>query len=125
MKKYEFIVKYGFDDKDKVIIDETELEKALYIHKYNDVAVLAGKQITGRNIIVIEPYRVITISKVTVDGEEKEIERCEYERLNKGFDLLRKTREKIDMMIRSGKTNLIGKNVALPEFPQDEIKELE
>jgi len=116
MKIYEFIVKYGYGDNEKVIVGLDELEKALYIQKYDDVAVLGGKQINGNNIIVIEPYRIGLLRTVTVSGEVKEFYSYEYENLDEAFAEVRKSREKIDYLLKTGKKNLIGTNAHLPEF---------
>jgi hypothetical protein len=123
-----FRVKYGYGVADQVSINETELEKALYAQKFGEVVQIGNKQINGRNIIVIEPhwhfytgwYDYYTPST----GEDfAQIERdCP-----KGLDgVISKYRERVDYLITTGRKNLIGKNVLLPELdkPKEDIKNL-
>jgi hypothetical protein len=124
-----FKVKYGYTIADQVSIDETELEKALYAQKFGEVVQLGNKQVNGRNIIVIEPhwhyYTGWYDYYEPLNGDDfAQIERDAPKELLEG--MIRNYRERVDYLINTGRKNLIGKNVSLPELdkPKEEIKSL-
>jgi len=123
-----FRVNYGFTALEKISIDETELEKAVYAHKYCEVVQLSNRQINGKYIIDIMPdihyYTGWYDSYSPSTGEDfAQIKRDCPEGLD---EMIKKYREKIDYLISTGRKNLIGKNVSLPELdqPREETKQL-
>jgi hypothetical protein len=123
-----FRVKYGFSSFDQVSITEKELEKALYAQKFGEVVQIGGKQVNGRNIIVIEPhYHKYTgwypNYEPTTGEDWKQIERdCP-----KGLDnIIRVYRERVDYLLNTGRKNMIGKNIYISELdkPKEETKNL-
>ena len=124
-----FKVKYGYTVADQVSIDETELEKALYAQKFGEVVQLGSKQVNGRNIIVIEPhwhYYTGWYDYYEPQGGDDfaQIERDAPKELLES--MIRDCRERVDYLINTGRKNMIGKNISLPELdkPKDEIKNL-
>lgn len=127
-KELRFRVKYGFNNLDKISIDETELEKALYAQKFGEVVQLRNKQINGKYIIDISPdvhyyTEWFDTYEPTTGDDIKQIERDCPPELN---DVIRQYRERVDYLIYTNRRNLIGKNVAIPELdkPKDEVKQL-
>jgi len=127
-KELKFIVRFGYGTLDRVSIGVDELEKALYAQKFGEVALIGGKQIKGNEIKVIEPdYHYYTgwySSYEPSTGDDfAQIERDCPKGLN---DVIRNYRERVDFLINTGRKNLIGKNISLPELDKskEEIKNL-
>jgi hypothetical protein len=128
MKELRFKVKYGYTAMDRVSITDFELEKALYAQRFGIPVLLGGKQISGKEIKVIEPdYHYYTgwyESYVPNSGEDwLQIERDCPPMLE---NIIRHKRERIDYLISSNQKHLIGKNVEIPELdkPKEEVKQL-
>jgi hypothetical protein len=128
MKELRFKVKYGYTAMDRVSITDSELEKALYAQRFGIPVLLGGKQISGKEIKVIEPdYHYYTgwyESYVPNSGEDwLQIDRDCPPMLE---NIIRHKRERIDYLISSNQKHLIGKNVEIPELdkPKEEVKQL-
>lgn len=106
--KYQFLVKYGFSEGDKVIIHKEDLEKALYAQKFGVVAQLADRQINGKYIISITPYKILKEHRFTAGGEEKVVTLSEYENLKEMDPMIEEVRKKIDYLIKTNQKQLIG-----------------
>jgi hypothetical protein len=123
-----FKVRFGYTAMDRVSIDESELEKALYAQRFGVPVLLGGKQISGKEIKVIEPdYHFYTgwyESYVPNSGDDwLQIERdCPSDLEN----IIRHKRERIDYLISTNQKNLIGRNVVIPELDKtkEEVKQL-
>lgn len=50
-----FRVKFGFDEKEEILVDETELAKAFYIHLTGKKAIFKNGSVSGDKIISITP----------------------------------------------------------------------
>lgn len=127
-KEYWFKVKYGFSALDQVSITDLELEKALYAQKFGITVQLGDKQINGKYIISIEPhwhkYTGWYDSYNPTTGDDfKQIERDCPKELD---SVIREKRARVDYLISHKQTNLIGKNVEIPELdaPKAELKEI-
>lgn len=124
-----FRVIYGFGVVDQVSIQKDELQKALYAQKFGEVVQLAGKQINGKYIRVIEPhfhkYTGWYESYEPKDGEDlAQIKRDCPPDLE---EIIRQEREKVDYLISTGKKHLIGKNIEIPELEkpkQNQVSEI-
>lgn len=127
MKDLRFIARYGFTTMDQISFGIDELEKALYMHKYGVSGILNGKQLSGKYIIVVEEdihyYTGWNRSYSPKTGEDfAQIERDCPKGMKK---MIENTKKKIDYLINTKQTHLIGKNVVIPELEaQGEIKKL-
>jgi hypothetical protein len=128
MKELRFKVRFGYTAMDRVSITDSELEKALYAQRFGIPVLLGGKQISGKEIKVIEPdYHYYTgwyESYVPNSGEDwLQIDRDCPPMLE---NIIRHKRERIDYLISSNQKHLIGKNVEIPELdkPKEEVKQL-
>ena len=113
-----FRIKYGYSTADQVSVDETELEKALYAQKFGEVVQLGNKQVNGRNIIVIEPHWHYYTGwydyyEPSTGEDWEQIKRDCPPLLD---EVIKSYRERVDYLINTGRKNLIGKNIVLPEL---------
>jgi hypothetical protein len=115
-KRY-FKVKYGYTMSDQVSIEEGELEKAIYAQIKGVPVQFGNAYINGKNIISITPHWHRHTGWYDYyepkDGEDwKQIERdCpSYEGIIEHY------KERVALLAGTGRANLIGKGVELPEL---------
>lgn len=119
-KEKRFKVKYGYSVADQVSIGVDELEKALYAQKFGEVVQLGSKQVNGRNIIVIEPHWHFYTGWYDYYEPQNGDDFAQIERdCPPGLeDTIREYRERVDYLITTGRKNMIGKNIDLPELAE-------
>lgn len=118
----------GYNAEDYIEINETELEKAYGAFLLKKDSVYSGGAVRGSEIIAIQPdfHRTMGWNRGYKLGED------DYAELrHKGIDnkmrvMIENTKNKIQYFINSGQTDLIGKNVDIPELdkPNEITKEL-
>jgi hypothetical protein len=124
MKDLKFKVRFGYGAMDRVSVGTNELEKALYAQKFGVPVLLGGKQISGKEIKVIEPdYHYYTgwydsYQPNTAD-DFKQIERDCPKCLD---ETIRHYRERVDLLLATGRKQLVGKNVELPELTKPTLE---
>jgi hypothetical protein len=111
---------------DRVSIGVNELEKALYAQKFGVPVLLGGKQISGKEIKVIEPdYNYYTgwyeSYQPNTPEDMLQIERDCPKYLD---ETIRHYRERVDLLLATGRKQLVGKNVDLPELTKPAMREL-
>lgn len=120
-----FKVKFGFNMSDQVSIGEEELEKAVYAQIMGLPIQLGNSYINGRNIISISPHW------------HKHTGWYDWYEPSSGDDFLQIKRDcpdytgvieyyknRVNLLMQSGRTKEIGKNIDLPELDSG-IKKLD
>jgi len=124
MKKYYFQVKYGFNADDYLSIEYHELEKATFAHLTGAVVAFDSGSVSGKNIIVIKEdfVRAMGWNKgyqlTPEDNAEIEIKCKDY----KG--LVASMKEKVQYLINTNQTNLIGKGFEMPKQVENSVSEM-
>jgi hypothetical protein len=126
MKELKFKVRFGYTAMDRVSIGTDELEKALYAQKFGVPVLLGGKQISGKEIKVIEPdYNYYTgwydSYQPSTSDDYAQLERDCPKCLD---ETIRHYRERVDLLLATGRKQLVGKNVALPELDKPTVEQL-
>lgn len=128
MKTY-YKILHGFNPEDYIEIEDTELQKAYYAFLQKKDAVFSGGAVRGGLIQTIKPdfHRTMGWNRGHKLGED------DFAELNqKGIDkkmqnLLSETKEKVQYLIKTNQTHLIGTNFELPKIDErisDDIKQL-
>ena len=109
MKYYKVV--WGYQPEEYIPIDETELEKALYAHISGKVAIFKEGSINGSRISVIAPDVCRAMGwnrgyKLTPEDYEEFDDREGV----KYAGYLAEVKDRVNYLINSGKTDLIGKN---------------
>lgn len=123
-----FRVKYGFGTADRVTISEEELEKAIYAQVKGMPVKLGNAYINGRNIISITPnYHKYTSWNPWYEPESPE-DWNQIKRDCPSFDgVLDYYQDRVRLLMSTGRENMIGQGVELPELeaPKEEVKKIE
>lgn len=121
-----FKVKYGYSTADQVSITENEIEKAIYAQIKGVPVQFGDAYINGRNIISITPHwhkhtGWYDYYEPTTGDDWKQIERdCpSYEGVVEYY------KNRVSHLLETGKQNLIGKNVPIPEIEKVTVLEIE
>ena len=126
MKKRYFKIKIGYGASDFVSIDETELEKAYGVFLTDGKGIFSGGTVRGQDIIAIQEdwHRAMGYNpewKITA-VDRNEIAKCGVEREYQG--VLAKVSRKVQYLVQNNQSQLIGKNVDIPELETQEHKAL-
>ena len=128
MKDLKFKVKFGYSIMDRVSIGVNELEKALYAQKFGVPVLLGGKQISGKEIKVIEPdyHHYTGWFESYIPNTPEDMLQIERDCPKEIEGTIRQYRERVDYLLATGRKQLVGKNVLLPELdkPKDITLEL-
>lgn len=118
----------GYNAEDYIEINETELEKAYGAFLLKKDSVYSGGAVRGSEIIAIQPdfHRTMGWNRGYKLGEDDYAELRHKGIDNKMRTMIENTKNKIQYFINSGQTDLIGKNVDIPELdkPNEITKEL-
>ena len=126
MKKMYFKIQVGYDQSQYIEINEDELEKAYYCFLHKKDSLFSGGAVKGENILYILPdyHRIMGWNKgwkLTIDDE---IELKEKKISNKCRDLISSAQEKVKLVVKEDKTDLIGKTIERPKEFEDMTKKL-
>lgn len=121
-KIYWWKVRYGFNASDCVVIQESEIEKAIYAQIKKAPIQLGDKYINGSNIIVIEPnYHKYTGWFDSYEPKEAD-DFLQIKRDCPDFTgRLEHYKNRVQYLLQNGKQDLIGKNVELPEIQREPV----
>jgi hypothetical protein len=123
-----FRVKYGFNMADKATIPETEVEKAIYAQVKGIPVKLGNSYINGRNIIAITPnYHKYTGWNEWYEPESPD-DWTQIKRDCPNFDgVLDYYQDRVRLLMSTGRENLIGQGVDLPELetPKEDAKRID
>lgn len=117
-------IKTGYNELDFVPIDQSELETAFYAFLSDSKAIFKNGVVRGKDIIAITPdyHREMNWNythKLNVD-DFAELRKLGIE--SKAMNLLETAKEKVQYLIKTNQTNLIGKNVDIGLKSRNEIR---
>jgi len=113
-----FKIIHGYNPEDYIEINKEEVEKAFYCFLEKKDAVFSGGAIKGSNILMIKP----NFHKVMGWNRGHKLDEYDYAEISsKGLDrkmenFLQNKKDKVQYLIKSGKQDLIGKNIDIPEL---------
>lgn len=113
-----FLVKYGFSRDEVIQIDHTEVEKAIYAHLKGITVAFKNGSVSGDRIIAIVP----DFNSELGWGLDHKLDSYDYGDLDrvglreKYQSFLSEIKEKVQYLMQTGQTNLIGKNAKIPEL---------
>ncbi len=118
--KYFKIIR-GYSAEDYIEINETELEKAYGAFLMKKDSVYSGGAVRGSEILAIQPdyHRTMGWNRGYKLGDLDYSELREKGIENKMRDMISNTKLKIQYLIENGKSELIGKNVEIPELKEN------
>ena len=113
-----FKVIRGWGSENFIPIDETELEKATYAHMTGKVVVFNNGSINGDAITAIQPdyHREMGWAYGHDMGPDDWNDLNDKNIPYKYAGVIGKAKAKVQYLMQSGKENLIGQNVKLPEL---------
>ena len=104
-----FKIEIGYDAMDYVPIDETELDKAVYIHLTGKVGAFKEGSVSGKNIIAIRPDW--NRAKGWNDGyQPSQDDIADISKVGRYYQgAIEEAKQRVHDLIASGQTDLIGK----------------
>jgi hypothetical protein len=116
----------GYGTEDYLEIEDSELEKAYYCFLEKKDSIFSGGAIKGSQILAIQP----DFHKTMGWNRGYKLDEYDYADMNeKGIDkklqhLLSETKEKVQYLIETNQTHLIGKNADFPRIENSKEKEI-
>lgn len=127
-----FKIIHGYSPEDYIEITKEEVEKAYYCFLEKKDSIFSGGAIKGSNILMVKP----DLHKVMGWNRGYKLDEYDYAEIReKGLDrkmenFLQEKKDKVIYLIQKGQTDLIGKNVEIPELKKqdnpisEEVKQL-
>jgi hypothetical protein len=128
-KKY-FKIKYGYSVSDQISVDENDLEKAIYAQVKGVPIQIGNAYVNGKNIIAITPHWHRHTGWYDWYEPQSGEDWKQIQRDCPNYDgAIEHAKERVNLLINTGRIKLIGKGIELPELkkleqPKEEVSKL-
>jgi hypothetical protein len=114
----DFKIITGFTPEEYIPIDETELERAIYVHLSGSKSAFKNGSISGDKIHSVQPdfHRAMGWNRGYKLGPDDYAELAEKGVDKAHYKEIERARERVQYLVEHKQTDLIGKGVIIPEL---------